>query len=438
MIRLTLYITLAILLALAAVWLADQPGHLLLTWRGWEIRMSVAIFCLLLLFYTAACWLLFRLYRWARRDNPLTSPRRQQSRRQKGLSALDLAWSALAVHDHDAAIKQGQKARSLLPGENGPLRLLLAAAKDPATGAEDKAQADYLHQLSENPDSRLSALTWQLDQRLRAGDFAAAHDILEEMHDLRPKNLWIRRQIFDLLTRLGRWAEARDALKELARGRAVTAAEQKSLDAALCYSQAVEADLSGRKTAARDFARQALKADPAFVPAALLLARHHLAHNDKSQARKVIEAAWKKAPHPELGQLFLTLEPLESPSEKFRRLQKFCSLTADHPASLHLLAAVAIDTENWAAGKRALDRIQAQNQMRQESYRLLARLEMRQRQDPAAAEDLLARAESAPADPAWRCDACGAALETYAAQCPHCHAFGEVLWSSTSALPSGR
>lgn len=416
MIRLAFYISLAIFLALGAVWFADNPGTLLLNWRGWEVRMSVAVFGLLILLYTVSCWYLFRLYRWFRTDNPLTSPKRMASRRQKGLAELDRGWSALSIHDKAAALKHGRKAYSLLPADNGPAHLLLKAGKD----------KKYLAQLNADPNSKLLALTFRLEQEFNDGNNKNAHDILVEMQKDQPGNPWICKKLFDVLTRLGMWKEAKEELENLVKCKAMDKARQKQLAAVLCYAQALEADLAGQKKTARDFTEQALKNDPAFIPAALLLGRHHLAEGNKTRARKVIETIWKLAPHPDLSQFIMKLEPLESPSEKFRRIQKFADLNGDHIHSLHLRASVALGTEHWADAKQSLDRLVKDGKASRETYRLLARLESLQKQDEKAAEAYIAQAENAAGDPSWQCDICHNSLKNYTASCPKCHAFGQA------------
>lgn len=421
MIRLGLYITLAIFVALGAVWFADQPGMLQLNWRGWEIRMSVAILCLLVFLYTAFCWYLFKLYRWFRTDNPLTSPKRQASRREKGLVELDLGWSALAVQDRAAALKHGKKALGLLPTDHGPLRLLMEVDTD-------KNQQKHLQKLTENSATRMVALKCRLEREQAEGSPQNTLALLQEMQLLSPDNPWINRKLFDLLTRLEKWAEAEGELNKLVKSKALDVDEQKRLTAVLCYSQALEASLSNQKTAAHDFARKALKNNPSFIPAAMLLCRQHLSQEEKAKARKVIENIWEIAPHPDLSQFFLKLEPLESPSEKFRRIQKFTKLNADHRHSLHFLAKVALDTEHWTEAKQALDKLVTKDQTSPETYHLLARLEMLQKKDQAASDAYMARASEAAPDPVWQCMACNDLRENYTATCPSCHTFGQIKW----------
>jgi len=418
MIRLTLYITLAIFLALCAVWLADRPGTLLLNGPDWEVRTSLAVFYLIVIFYTLFCWSIFKLYRWFKTDNPLKSPKRMASRRQKGLAELDLGWSALAVQDTAAALRHGKKARGLLPTENGPLRLLLNVSSE-------EAKKDYLDRLQKNPNSKLYALKARLDEKLSPQN---ALEILQEMRGFQPASPWVSRKIFDISAQLRNWADAKKELTGLVKSKVMTAEVQKHLHTTLSFCQAVEADLSGQKTSARDFARHALKNEPSFAPAALLLARLHLAAGDKSKARKQVETTWKTGAHPDLGQFFLALEPMESPSEKFRRIEKFAALNSDDLHSLHLLAKIALETEHWAKAKHALNKLTSTNRATRETYHLLARLEMLQKNDPEAAEAYRARTKDAAPDPAWQCGACGMKQENYAAACPNCQAFGHIQW----------
>lgn len=421
MIRLAVYITLAILLAMGAVWFADHPGNMIITWQGWEIRLSVAVFGLLALLYSFFCWYLFRLYRWFRSENPLTSPRRQQSRRQKGLAELDMGWAALAIHDREAAIRHGKKALGLLPDNNGPRRLLVKAT-------EGKDQQKYLDQLSKDPSGHLLAMACKLEIALTENDTQASLALLKDMREKRPNNPWINQQLFDIQTRLGQWTAAAQELTKLVKAKAIDKGTEKHLSAVLAYSQALEADLAGQKKLGREQAELALKNDPAFIPAALLLGRYHLAQGDKGKARKVIETTWKLAPHPELGRFFLKLEPLETAREKFRRVQKFTALNPDHLHSRHLLARVALDTEHWAEAKKALDFLTGAGAATGETYQLLARLDMLQKKDEKAAQAHLAQAAEAAPDPKWCCASCHTARENYLALCSSCHTFGQIKW----------
>src|SRR5690606_25071084 len=63
-----------------------------------------------------------------------------------------------------------------------------------------------------------------------------------------------------------------------------------------------------------------------------------------------------------------------------------------------------------------------------QTYRLLARLEAAEKNDAEAARDWLVKAEAAPPDPAWVCQACGTVAPGWTALCPHCGAFDSLAW----------
>ena len=55
----------------------------------------------------------------------------------------------------------------------------------------------------------------------------------------------------------------------------------------------------------------------------------------------------------------------------------------------------------------------------------------------AAQREALRHAAAADADPAWRCDACGAEHGGWLAVCPVCHTAGRVRWGTPRlALPA--
>jgi HemY protein len=43
MIRVLLFLALVALVALGAVWIADRPGDIAITWQGWRIETSVMV-----------------------------------------------------------------------------------------------------------------------------------------------------------------------------------------------------------------------------------------------------------------------------------------------------------------------------------------------------------------------------------------------------------
>lgn len=391
MIRLSLYMAMALLIALGAVWLSNNPGELMLQWRGWEIRLSFALFCLFALAYSLLIWNAYKLYRWFLTDNPLKSPQRRDAKRKRGLAALDQGWSALAIDDKAAAFKWGKKALSALNGEASALRLLVQASKG-------KEHEKYLDQLLAHETCETYGLKIQLEAHIELNETDEALDKARLLYARQPKNSWVIKHLIDLHAALSHWDEAREMLKAATRLKALSPEEVAQNGAMLDYGDARETDLAGQKKAALNLALSALKKDPAFPSAAILAARLQVALGDAKKAEKLLLKSWGKEPRTEISDQFLALYPSENSTDRLARVQKLISNTAEHMLSRSLLARTAIEAQKWPLAKEALDQITENGEATPSTYILRARLIAAQKGDLDAINQSLQQAEEAAND----------------------------------------
>jgi HemY protein len=421
MIRLTFYILLAVLIAVAASWIAAHPGEVILNWQGWELRMPFAMVITLTLLYTGLLWLLFKLISSLKNISPLKNPARQADKRVKGLKELDLGWSALTLDDRSAALKHARRAKNLLEGETGPLMLL-------AQAETTNGRKQYLAELEKHQETSAWVKKHQLEALMEEDNFAGALLIAKEIEENYPASRWVKHKIFDLEARLGRWEEAEQSLQNAVKSLAISPEEKKHFSAVLDYNQAMERHAAGDKDAALALSQTALNNDPSFIPAAIFTVRALLADGHAGKAHKALTKAWAAAPHPEMAVIFKELDPTESPTERFRRAVK---LTLDNPElleSAHLIADTALQSQHWAEAKSALMALVKAGSATTKTYQLLARLEQQQSNDKTAAEAYLKQAATAAVNPHWSCHNCGTDQQHYLPHCPSCHHFDTVVW----------
>ena len=110
MIRLFLYALIATFIALFASWVFSNPGQILMQWQDWEIRLTFALFIVLLIFYTAFILCFDRFIGWLKESLQLNSPKRLARKRELGQLELDQAWSLLVLDDLTQAVKQAKSA----------------------------------------------------------------------------------------------------------------------------------------------------------------------------------------------------------------------------------------------------------------------------------------------------------------------------------------
>src|SRR5690606_41259270 len=76
------------------------------------------------------------------------------------------------------------------------------------------------------------------------------------------------------------------------------------------------AQLDTVSLAARNAAQEAVRLATDFVPAALAVARALFRNDDIRKGSKVLEAIWKKAPHPQVAALYVRARPAGSTHDR--------------------------------------------------------------------------------------------------------------------------
>ncbi len=351
---------------------------------------------------------------------------RRARRRERGYRALTQGMVAVAAGDAAEARRQSKRADALLA--DPPLTMLLAA-QAAQLGGDEAAARRYFTAMLDRPETAFLGVRGLLMQAERAGDRGEMRRLIERAHAMRPSTPWVMRALLDDQARAGRWHEALDTLARAGKARALDRAEARRKETTALLALASGERETGRLGEARAHARQALRADPDFAAAAIARAGIEAAAGHRRTARKLIEAAWPRTPHPELVHLYLDTRDGDN-AERYRQVEHLTQPNARHPESRLARAAAALDAKLWAIAARELDELTAEGPPGARACRLRARLAAEDAHDAATERDWLVRAAAAPPDPAWTCSACGAETEAWSALCPACGAFATIDWSA--------
>ncbi len=424
MIRLTVFIAVAIIIALGAAWVSSNPGAVLISWQGWEVRFSVAVSVLLVILYTGFILVLIRLLKWLNITAYFSSPERLAAKRARAEQDLDRAWSAYALEDYADAIKHGRRAKAKLGDDHNVLRLLASA-----TRKSGDANNPYLDALKKSDMSATWVEKQELDDLLGEKAWSRARPLIANMLEHNPKNTNLLELNLIASAHMSDWQAAKDAFGALSNNKGSMDAKQlKRYSAVIDYSLALEAKAAGQKAESHDLFKSALKNDPSFSAAAIASARGYIEQDDKKSAEKVVLKAWKHRQTDELGELYAELYPTESGAETFRRVKKLSDIV-EAPESQHLLAEAAIEAEKWPDARRTLETLVNNDAASKKTYHLMALLERKQKKDAEASEKLLSRAEKAGGDPGWKCSNCHAPATHYQPVCPACGGFDTIDWT---------
>jgi HemY protein len=406
-----------------AVWLANHPGAVTLTWQGYRVDTSFAVLLGAVALTAVVVAFVYRLWVSLRRAPANFSESWRLKRRQKGYQALTRGMVAVAAGDADEAQRHVKRADVLL--NEPPLTLLLSAQAAQLAG-DDQAATRFFTAMAGKPDTEFLGVRGLLMHAIKQGETERARELARRAYRLRPKSDWVAGVLFDLDVRSRQWLDARVAADEAVRRGLIAPEIGRRRRAALALELSREAETRGDMEEAFRHAREAHELVPDFVPAVLALARGWTRLGKGRRAVALIERVWCEAPGADMVSLYWAALGTANVLERMRATQRLVRACPDHLESRLALAAAALEAKLWGEARQALAGLGDTPSAR--VCRLMAELDERERGDLNAARGWLMRASLADPDPAWVCDACGHAVKEWGALCAKCDGFDSFRW----------
>jgi len=436
MIRAFLLFLILVALSLGVVWLADHPGHVTVFWLGYRIDASFAALAGAAAVLAVVSGIAWRSWGAVKDAVHRTGASRAERRRHRGYRALTRGFVAVAAGDAEEARRQSGRADVLLA--EPPLTLLLSAQAAQLSGDQEAARK-YFTAMLERPDTAFLGLRGLINQALRDHDRSQALALARRAYALRPKTPWLVGMLAELLSQAGLWAEAATVLHRARRARVV--ADGRRGEAVALVGQSETAESEGRPAESTELLRRAHKLAPDLVPVSARLAARLAESGERRRARKVLESAWAESPHPDLAKVFAALVPDEDALGRLQRTARLAKLRPDAGESHIAIAEAALEASLWGEARRHLRLALLAPHPARRVFRLMAKLEEQEHDDPVAARQWLARAAEAEPDPAWVCRRCAAPAAEWHPLCPSCEAFDGLTWTSPArpalAAPTG-
>ena len=172
--------------------------------------------------------------------------------------------------------------------------------------------------------------------------------------------------------------------------------------AVLLTARALETDAQDDRDGARALALEAVKFAPTLVPAAALAGRLLGEARETRRAARIVEAAWKANPHPDLAEAYAYLQPGASARDRLRRVEMLAEKTPGNIEGALAVARAALDAQEFAVARRVLAPLAIAPSQR--VAMLMAELEEKEHGDEGRAREWMTRAVRARPDPAWTAD----------------------------------
>lgn len=386
MIRWAIFLVVIGLIALAAGWLAGNPGNVVLEWQNYQVSTSVAVLIAAVLVFAGIVALLYRLW-WTLLRMPRLLRRARRNRKQRrGFEALSRGMVAVAAGDAEAARRQAQRADRYL--DDPPLTMLLSAQAAQMQG-DEKAAEKYFTALSERRTTEFLGVRGLLNQAIKRQDWDQALTLARRAYRINPKSEWVVKVLYDLQKRTRRWADAAVTVDEAARLNVLPSGDPQQEKAEIYYQRSLNE--SGFE--ALKWTRKAARERPSYSPAAIRWAQLLIEDDRHRKAVTVIEEAWQRNPDPELAEMYWKARQVNDAMQKLDAAQRLADHNPEHLESRLIVAVAALEAQKWEVARAALEPI-ASEQAPPRVCRLMAQLEEAEHGDLVRAREWLMRASA--------------------------------------------
>lgn len=401
MIRILFYLVVVLALGLGFAWLADRPGDMVVTFSGYRYQVSLMVAAVGIVAVVAATMIAWWLVRsiW---NSPYAIARHfRVRRRDRGYQALSTGMIAAGAGDAALARRKGKKAGKLINADQEPLIHLLEAQTALLEGDHDAARRKFEAML-DDPETRLLGLRGLYLEAERLGDRNAARHYAGRAAAVAPQLGWATESTIEELAARAQWDGALELVAAQKSTKRIEPAVANRQRAVLLTAKAADV-MDTDPAAAKAAALEANKLQPEFVPAALAAAKMLLRDDDVRKASKILEHAWRAAPHPEVADLYIHARSGDAVLDRLKRARKLQDMKKNHAEASLAVARAAFDANDYRSARteaEAAIRLDA----REGAYLLLADIEEAETGDEGKVRQWLAKAVRAPRDPAWVAD----------------------------------
>ncbi|MBN9243852.1 MAG: heme biosynthesis protein HemY [Mesorhizobium sp.] len=401
MIRILFFLLVVFALGLGFSWLADRPGEMVVTFSGYQYQVSLMVAAVAVVAVVAAVmiawWLLKALW-----TSPYTITRYfRVRRRDRGYQALSTGMIAAGAGDAALARRKTKEAGKLIRSDQEPLIHLLDAQASLLEGDHESARKKFEAML-DDPEMRLLGLRGLYLEAERLGDRNAARHYAGRAAAAAPQLGWAADSTIEELAQRGDWDAALKIVEAQKSTRQIEPAAANRRRAVLLTAKA-EALFDTDFNTARTAAVEANRLAPDFAPGAVVAARALFRQNDVRKGSKLLEAAWRTEPHPEIAELYTHARPGDAVNDRLTRARKLQEMKKNNAESSLAVARAALDAQDFATARHEAEAAIRMDR-REGAYLLLADIEEAETGDQGKVRQLLGKAVRAPRDPAWVAD----------------------------------
>ncbi|MFN7662900.1 MAG: hypothetical protein ACK5PQ_04200 [Alphaproteobacteria bacterium] len=399
------------------LWLAQNPGSLVLTWLGYEIETTVSfvLFLLFVLFLIGAIissgWLgLVWMFKGI-----LNVGSQFKSDPHKVLAQ---AFSALEFGNIKEAQILSKEALNLSPDSALPAIALLKSSQLLQDKKTENLAISHLKKFEE-----FTAMAWydEIEAALKSNRHDSAKKLILSASKAHAEQGWFLKQSLKVAIASQEWQEALDLLKKSQKKGSFTKEESDEIYGFLWNRLAFQPNISEEEK--MDRLKKSYDHNPYFLDNLLELAQLLALKKDRRATQTLLEKAWSEKPSWPIADAYChLLAESDKPLAKAQQARNLYDLLPDHPVSQLILITYFIQAKLWGEAKRVLALIPKGVP---EAHVLRAALIKKEKNNMPDALEHLKKAMRQISYP-YKCNKCRKSLEKWQISCNHCGSFLSV------------
>lgn len=401
MARLIAFFVVVLSLGWAFSWLADRPGDLVVTFLNTRYEVTLSTALALFLAGVAIIMVLWWLVR-SIIEGPQSARRYFRARRRdRGYQALSTGMIAAGSGDGATAKKLVARASGFISADQEPLIHYLTAQVALLEGNNSEARKAFEAML-ENGETKTLGLRGLFLEAQRMNDPIAARHFAEKAYEAAPTLDWASDAALSGHAQDGAWDKALSLLDNRKRIVGTDKAANDRKRAVFLTAKAmstIEFDVTGARNAAVEANRLA----PAFIPAAIIAGRALFKTDELRKGAKILEAAWKLTPHPQIADIYIHARAGDSAIDRAKRAAELLNLQPGHAAGLLALASAELAAGEYTVARGHVESVLKTNPT-ENAWLLLADIEQAETGHEGRVREWLQKAVKAPRDAAWMAD----------------------------------
>ena len=406
------------------------PGFLSIEINEKEVKLSLLISAILLVFFGFIFWLILRtlgllvaLADFLMGKETALLRFFKKIRYRKSQNALNNAVVALVEGENKKVLLETTKAR--FNPEFEKIVNLLEAQAEESLGNKVKAEKIY-KKLLPNKDTQMFAIKGLIRSKVESGDISMALRLAEKAVSLKPKNIQALSILFKLQCDGEDWVGARKTLIAQQNVEKSTKEIRLRQEALILYADAIQKRSEGNTDAALTKIRESVRKSPGLVPAVCIASELEQIAGKIKNAEKLLKACWHIEPHSDLAKSFAGLFPDETPSARLKRFKVLFNNLSNNKVVKVTKAELFLAAEDFPAARRILVKL-VNEKPDSQTLILMAAVEKGSGASEEIIQGWLSKAFSASRPPVWFCNSCNH-ISDWKPFCPQCNCFDSYIW----------